>query len=510
MKKIVSGILALLMIFSILCGCGNNGTQDEQDNEVSGDTYETNINLAYSKNDSLNPLECKSVINYQIGSLVFQGLYSLDEKYEPKKQLAVSDTAAGTFVSVTLGDFVYSDGTSITPEDVVSSFEKAKESSAYSGRLENFVSASVASENSVKFTLERNDPYALSCLDFPIVKVDENSNFPIGSGRYKFEKSGDNVYLIVNTKNTGFNPVAKTIKLVPVYDSESVESSIVIGDTAFCYNDISDGDYTRLNAHTVDMGINSFVYLGINKDSSFLSNVAFRKAINYCIDRDEIISSAFRSHARKACIPFNPDWYALGSQSFDFSADKAKAKSIIEDAGADIKSGQITLLYCTDNCFKSETGELIAGYLKDLGFSVYVKAYSLEAFEYDFEMGAYDIYLGEIKMTNNMDLKKLIEVEEAEQSETYNLHAYDEYENDDEESAEDDSKSSNLTASERYSEFLAGKCELIDFINTFSDDVPLIPICYRNALVSYTNALTADYNPHDTDVFCDIETWSIK
>ena len=70
---------------------------------------------------------------------------------------------------------------------------------------------------------------------------------------------------------------------------------------------------------------------------------------------------------------------------------------------------------------------------------------------------------------------------------------------------------SNISdTSKRYSQLLSGDCEIMDFINTFNEDLPVIPICYRNAAASYTNSVTATFACCDGDVFADIETWSFK
>lgn len=123
------------------------------------------------------------------------------------------------------------------------------------------------------FTLLKADPYALACLTFPIVKNGASGEAPVGSGRYVFQKNGEEIYLVVNSKRSGFDPVIKTISLVPIRDNGSVESSLEIGNTGFYYNDLSSGTYSRINAKTVDLGINNFVFLAFNS-SSELSQIS--------------------------------------------------------------------------------------------------------------------------------------------------------------------------------------------------------------------------------------------
>ena len=96
------------------------------------------------------------------------------------------------------------------------------------------------------------------------------------------------------------------------------------------------------------------------------------------------------------------------------------------------------------------------------------------------------MYIGEVRLLPNMDLSPLLGGAAG-----YGI----------------DPLCSSVT---RYLQLLSGSCELMDFINTFNEDLPFIPLCYRNAAASYTNAMQADYACCDSDVFYDIETWSFK
>ena len=96
------------------------------------------------------------------------------------------------------------------------------------------------------------------------------------------------------------------------------------------------------------------------------------------------------------------------------------------------------------------------------------------------------MYIGEIRLSPNMDLSPLLRGTQG-----YGIDL-------------------SCPSATRYAQLLSGNCELMDFINTFNEDLPFIPLCYRNAAASYTNAMQADYACCDGDVFYDIETWSLK
>lgn len=487
MKKTVSIFIIISLLLTLFASCGKTETVEKTtSNTVTEVNTGSTLKLAYSKNDSLNPMVCTSVINSQVTKLVFDGLFKLDSSYEPQPQIAASAALGSTMISVTLNQVKFSDGTDVSVNDVISSFQLAQTSPLYEKSLSNFVSASEASENSVVFNLEKSDPYAVSCLDFPIIKVNDNFDLPTGSGRYSYLKKGDSVYLVVNQYNTSFNPNFKTINLEAVHETESFSSSLVIGNTAFYYDDLSSGSFERINAQSVDIGINSFVYLGFNCSDEFFSVPDVRRAVSLAVDRDKLVTGAFRSHARAVDTPFNPDWYAVKNSAEYQPSDMDKAKELLKSTGIEPASREITLMFNSDNGFKTEAAQTISENLEELGFYVRLKAYNAESYMYDLEAGAFDIYIGEVRFTDNMELSPIFTGEA-----NYGM-------------SEDDA------AMLKYDDFKNGNCELMDFINTFSDDMPFVPLVYRNAVLSYTKSMKCDFKGCDTDVFYDIETWSLK
>ncbi|MBQ7122069.1 MAG: ABC transporter substrate-binding protein [Clostridia bacterium] len=488
MKRFFALTLIFSLIFTAFCGCKKEPENPDDPQIVTNlnESSESTLRLAYSKADMLDPFACTMSANIQILGLIYDTLYKLDKNYEPVPVIAKSSIVSGTAINVTLNSVMFSDGTVLTAGDVAYSFEKAKKSPYYSERLKNFESVSISSSDMLVFTLTQADPYALACLTFPIVKNGAEGELPTGSGRYTAQVSGETTYLVVNSKKTGFNPAIKTIMLVPVRDSSSVESSLEIGNTGFYYNDLSGGTYSRINAQTVEMGINNFVYLAFNSSSEILSNQLIRQAVNLAVNRSEIAATAFQGHARPAYSPFNPDWYKLASKDLVISVDTDKAKELILQSGIDISQKELSLLVNKENQFKLEAAQFISSYLTALGFKVVLKDYEPEYYTEAIELGSYDMYIGEIRLTYNMDLSPLLGG-----SQGYGINP-------------------SCVSASRYSQHISGGCELMDFVNTFNEDLPFIPLCYRNAAASYTNAVQAEFNCCDGDVFYDIETWSFK
>lgn len=488
MKKLICIILVICSVFILFPSCGN--TDEENNTHLQSDNFEgpsqNTLKLAYSKSDSLNPFVCESEINTQISRLVFDGLFKLDSSYEPQPEIAMSASKGLNSITVTLNQVKFSDGSDLTVRDVMNSFEQARSSSIYEYRLSNFVSVQKASENSLVFNLETPDPYAVSCLDFPVIKSGSNEDMPIGSGRYSYMQNGENLYLVVNSYKTSFNPIFRTINLESVHETESSSNSLVIGNTSFYYNDLSEGVYDRLNARNVDMGINNFVYLGFNEADSFFSVPQVRRAVSLAVDKEKIVSTAYQSHARAANIVFNPDFYAVNDLVTDSGTNLELAKELLYESGIEPATREISLMYNFENGFKAETAQIIKENLEELGFYVRLKPYTESEFMYDLSVGAFDLYIGEIKLSYNMNLNPVLSADS-----NYGL------------------SEENETIL-KYSEFLRDECGIMDFINVFDSDMPLVPLVYRNAVLSYTKAMQSEFGACDSDVFYDIETWSLK
>ena len=486
MKKIICIIIAVLMLLLSLAACGKgNTTPDKKKKEPTTSAEQNTLKLAYSKNDSLNPMTAETSINFQITKLVFDGLYKLDGAYEPIPVVAKSAVVGSTLVSVTLNEFKFSDGSDISVNDIISSFYQAKESSAYETRLRNLSEAHIGSDNSVVFDLETPDPYALSCLDFPIVR-DSSEGFPLGCGRYSYQRDGENIYLVVNSYRTDFDPIFRTINLEPVHESDSFESSLVIGNTAFSYNDLSGGTYSRINANNVDIGINNFVYLGFNLADEWFSVPEMRRAVSMCIDRELLSASAFRSHARPAITLFNPDWYGIRDITADSPVNIESAAELIRSAGFEPATREISILYNAENEFKSDAATIIEECLEKAGFYVRVSGYMKDAYMQAVKSGDYDMYIGEVRLNFNMDLSPILTG-----TVSYGINE-------------------DADTVLKYTDFLAGNCGIMDFINVCNEDMIIAPLCYRNGVASYTKSMRGDFRGCDADVFYDIDTWSLK
>lgn len=505
--------LAFLLIIALLAGtfsaCSDTETDPSDEDEVqsgqsssSSTASDGEIALCYSKSDSLNPFFAQGITNQMLATVFCDSLFKTDNTFTPEAVIAESAEINDKRVTVTLKSVQFSDGSSVSASDVKYSFDLAKKSTAYSATLSNVASASV-SGSKVVFTLTQADKYAESVLTFPIVKsgtADDEDSRPIGSGRYKLDGTEQNPFFSVNTKNSaGSSAHFRTLSLVNLPDSDALINSLQIGNTDFIFDDLSSGSYKRISATVKEVSLNNMVFLGINFSNEFLEIDAVRQAISAAIDRTAIATTAYQGHSVACSLPFHPSWKELSAASVTplSDYDKTEAETILKEAGLTEKNNKGILLYDEEpvtlklivnenNSFRNEAAALVSQQLEKIGFDVTVSVLSNANYLAAIEKGQYDLYLGEIKLSDNMDLNPLLKKDGA---------------------AFYDIKEDNAAVA-AYESFRSSETTLAQFCDTFSSALPFIPLCFRNGVCAYSSDISSDVVSYDSDKFYNIEQWS--
>lgn len=522
-KKFLALLLALCLCAG-LCSCSDTVQTPEQNTPPEDEAVEPKITcpltLPVAHSDTLDPFKAESAVNRSLITLLFDPLVTVGADFQPQLILADSYSLDGKTLSITLKKAYFTDSSAITADDVEYSFEKAKKSDYYSARLSNVSSVS-GSGNSVVFTLKSADILALSCLDFPIVKdgtvqtKHESTNLydiapPVGSGRYVLKGTMPNATLVANTKNVrGFDPYITEIKLFEVTDSDGMAYGLQIGNYDCWYNDLSSGEYTRVNAGLSVVPTNNFVYLAFNPDKAIFQQREVRKAVSMLIDRESIVSLGFQGHAAAAVLPFNPAWSYMKNIAVNSSpaAQTQAALTLLEGAGytningygyraSRTKSLNCNLTVCADNPFKVAAAKQIKEQLAAVNFNVRIIELDYKQYAQAIANGEFEMYLGEIKIPANMDLSQFFShygaanaVMEAEVEEgLWELNP----------------------SVDAYGKFVSGSMSLTDFCLLFDSETPFVPVCYRNAVQVYSRDFTTEISGTCYDNFYGIDKWQTK
>ena len=498
MRRWFSLCLLCLFLFSCVgCGDGNESSApavSELSAEHTTAGAPQSFSVAFSREDTLNPFAAATEVNLTLAGLLYDSLTVIDASFTPKLSLAREMTLQdATHVAVILKDGVlFSDGTSLQGADVVASFQQAKTSGNYGALLANVASARVDRySGNVIFTLHGPDPQYAACLSFPIVKgntlTTNPGEAPLGSGLYVLEQTDNGPVLAANPAR-GQELKYDTIGLRHLPNSETVYYGFTSGGITAYFDDLSHGEPRRVSGTSVGVDMNALLYLGCNGGSEILSNAAVRQALSMLMDRDALASSGFSGWAKAATTPFHPTW-STAKELIGVSAtrDLSGAVKLLGEAGygTGVDQSRLTLelIYSHEGGFRSALADMVASQLRSAGMEVLVTPLSYEEYMNRLNAGQYDLYLGEVRLPANMHLGSLM----PGGSVAYGVAA----------------DSAGATA---YGEYLAGEKSMQEFTDAFLEDMPYIPLCWRNGFMAYDRRLTK-VTPHGYNPFYGFADW---
>lgn len=489
-KKYLAVLFAVCITASALSAC----TQTEINifPETTGSTTQfitddENFKLSYTQSDSLDPFKAKTQNNQVLESLVFESLFDLDESYAAQLNIATGyEYTNKKTLKVTIGSTLhFSNGSELTADDVAYSFRAAAKSPAYGTALVGIKSASAQSGNTIIFNLAYENPYAINLLTFPITSTsNDKDGYPIGSGRYSYKSTSRGLTLQKNDPES-FSPHITTIHLVNIAAADSIDNAVNIGNISFAFRDMSENTVKRITAAKKAVNLNNLVYVGVNNKSGITANENIRRAISLALDRQTIAKSAYSGYATPAGSLFNPAFeLSDDTRIFSVSPDTSAAKQAIAQSGYETKNLTLTLLY-NKNPNKGTAAKLIEKQLELVGFKVKLEEVSYKTYKDRLEKNNFDIFLGETKLSNDMNLNVFL-------SEDGNLRY----------GIDKDSVTAN-----HYSKYLSGEEELGKFILSFNEEMPYIPVLYKKGMICYSKALNGDMQGYSGNYFLNIDDW---
>lgn len=518
MKRIVALILCLCF-FVAICGCGKKQNVQENSQTPQSIYVGDGISLACNTADSFNPYKSKTQLNLLIGSLLYDTLVTMDGEYTPINVLANEVSVSDGVCRVTLKNAFFSDGSYVTAEDVIYSFNLAKASSYYAPRLETVVSAISADTKTVVFTASKKDAHMANLLTFPIIKKESDllkneDNIelpPIGSGRYKL--NDDLKGLTANQNHHTTVPTVKNIKLINTPDQEALSHAIEIGAVDMYYTDLSDCNILRMSGNRVNVSLNNLVYIGVNLNKSLLKNANMRHGISACIDREKICEDAYYTNAVAATGVYNPAWKTVkGIQTiqtksnFDISIEnfkkigynKKNSEGFFVNANDDVI--ELRLLVNKENAFRNNAANLIASQMAAVGIKIKIESVSYDQYVARLADGQFDLYLAEVNINDNMDLTDLLC---SGGKVAYGIEKIAEQETKGQETQQEETEPQAVTFEQVVKGVYDGKSTVPDVASMAVSELHIIPICYR------TGILFCSEEVKEPEVFSSMDIYSV-
>ena len=553
-NKIISCVLCLSLLLSF-SGCkksdGNlSGSLPEENTVLKTDT-KNYITLLYSAADSFNPYTLKTDINRQIVKLLYEPLVKLNNNFEVVNSLASSVVMDKKECRVTLKSVRFSDGTLLTSEDVIYSYNLARNSAtSYAKKLYEVESVESEGNTVVVFNVTKCDPYFPAVLDFPIIKkgsdtlTDSDSVGlpPIGCGKYRLNDENNgmvaNDYYFEKTKSI------TDIKLINAPDNEAVAHYTEIGAADIYFTEISDGNITRMSGNRQEINLNNLVYLGINQNHSPLGEERMRQAISSALDRVKLCETAYYNNALPATGFFHPAWRETDSvQNIQIDAKTEITIENLEEIGYNKLNSEglrvnskgvplkFTLLVNSENRIRVLAANTIARQLKSAGIGITVVEKEYAEYLSCLQKGNFQLYLGEIKITDNMDFSQLVlkdgtaafglpkvssEKDEKENTEEDKETAKktEEETKEDENGQENkkegtDSEEKDTSSQSVLNEFYNGNATVKDVAAVLQTEMPFVPICYRTGVLLYNENIENVKNSSFSDIYFSIYSYSV-
>ena len=317
-------LLCLLLALVLLCttGCSDWEAADDPLGELSS-FYQTEndepepepltaLTLPYVSGETLDPVTATDTVQQTVGALLYEGLFALDQQFQPQPVLADSweyDSQRLVWTIRIRADALFSDGSAVTAQDVAATLERARTSARYAQRLED-VTGVAARNGAVMIWLSRPLSTLPCRLDIPVVKSGTESRaVPVGSGPYVFAQDDGGAYLTASTLWWQDAAVPLTeIRLQHCKDRDSAlyafssrEIQLLVLDlTASDGTGVSgSGDYTEIPTPVMQ-------FIGMNTRRTALEDPALRRALSAGIDRATLVSSCLLGQGTAAQLPASP------------------------------------------------------------------------------------------------------------------------------------------------------------------------------------------------------------
>lgn len=503
MKKIIIAILCLTVAVTAVIITAKYNTPDSSEETTSAvqitDEEKRNVYLGYYKGKSFNPYKTNSPTNLAITTLLYDSLFIMNNDWSSSMLLATDINNDGKQVTVKITDgAVFSNGASLTAYDVVYSFNLAKKCEHFKGRLTN-VAGAVAGTDTVTFTLNKPDVYVQQCLTFPVVQNGTGTAaLPVGSGRYVLRSINGEYVLSANPDSTRDETLStKMIGLVPITSQKDEIYRIQTGDISYYLDTMKSGTFTKLNATSVSLATNNLIYLGYNSKNENLADKEVIRAIRTAIDKSTLSDTVFGNFCTITEIPFNPSWFALeGIQLPTHEYNMINAGNILDENGYNFSATEKNFRYDADGIFelnilvnkenstKVSCAKLIGKNLQNIGIKVTLTALEFNEYLQALKDGDFDLYIGEVNLSPNMDLSCFFTSGGAA---SYGI--------------------TSSMVSNAYNDFKTGSIDINTFIRVFEEEKPFIPLCYRTYIAYYSNEVAFEGSANEYEPFRNIYSW---
>ncbi len=338
-RKILIIALCSILLFSCSRNDGSSAAASE-----SPDTVRLTMP---SEPDSLDPYISTASDTEAVMHNVYEGLVLFNEEGEIIPGLASSWEISEDGLTYTFhlrDDVLFHDGSRFSSEDAKAAFEKISGLNGGTPLSERFAiigEVEAPDENTLIIHLTEANAAFLEATRIGIIPFgyEDSATHPVGTGPYKFSEyiPGQRIVLTLNEdyydesrkgsiERAEFYIMTDPSAIVTALQSGQLDLAQVMGSDA----EILEGSY---NVYSNPQ--NMVCLLALNNDFEPFRDIRVRQALNYAINKQDIINGAFDGYATRLDTNFSPVmgfYYNEDTEGY-YPYDPERARELLAEAG---------------------------------------------------------------------------------------------------------------------------------------------------------------------------------
>ena len=315
----------------------------------------TEITLAISGFDTINPIITKNKQVQDITKLIFESLVTLtsDGKVEPCLAKEWETTDNMTYIVKLRSGVKWSNGTYFSSNDVKYTIDrllqdKQAKNAVYAENVRFLKEVDIIDNTTLRIILAKKVPFYEYFLTFPILCStnygednfwDTNKNdAPVTTGRFIISEHIGNKIILTKNQNWWNKQNSDSIidKITINFYSSFAELYNAFKQGRIDFISTKNSEYKKyigkIGYNVKEIEGRDFSFLALNTKSELLSDLNIRKAIRYAINKDEIITKIYKSSYIKANFPISSYSYLIDETNEKYFNLK-KMENSLKDSG---------------------------------------------------------------------------------------------------------------------------------------------------------------------------------
>ena len=383
-KLIYLSILVLLVLFACSQKENKKETVEKEEKKILTMAQKAEIK-------TLDPQKATDSVSRSIIKLINQTLVYIDNEGNIVPELAQEITKVSpkeTLIKIK-NDIKFSNGETLTIDDVLFSLERAKASPKMSQDLYMIESFEKVDDRTLKINtlydagnlLHKLASGGVAIVNKKAFEKDENNI--VGTGMFKLKEwvAGEKLVLERNEffKDSKSNIDTLVVKFVPEANSRMIMLETGEIDLA---RDLLPLDFKKISEDTkfttVEIETPSNMFLGFDLRNELLADKRVRQAIAYAINNEDLVKTVFNGSASVATSPVPKITTGHNENSNNYPQNIEKAKQLLAEAG--YPNGFNIELFVSEDNQRIDMAVIIQDNLKKIGINAEIKTFQWAAY----------------------------------------------------------------------------------------------------------------------------------